>query len=195
MHPLPRTTVSAFGTGLVIFTLVVHHQEVPGITMSLILNPEFWVAVGFVVVIGIFIWQGAPRMVASMLDARAAAIRAELDEAKKLREEAAALLERYRAKAAMAEKEAESIVNEAKLEAERFSTEARTHLRHQIDRRTQMAQDKIAQAEAQAMADIRATAADVAAAAAERLIAQRVVGDRAADFIEKSIKDLGDKLN
>jgi F-type H+-transporting ATPase subunit b len=195
MHPLARTAVSAFGTGLVLFTLAVHHHELPGTTMSLIANPEFWVALGFVAVIGIFVWQGVPRMVGSMLDARAAAIKSELDEARKLREEANALLTRYRAQAASAEKEAESIVIQAKAEAERVGAEARAHLRTQIERRTQMAQEKIAQAEAQAMADIRAAAADVAAAAAEKLIAARLDETRASAIIEQSIKDLPEKLN
>ncbi len=163
--------------------------------MSLIANPEFWVALGFVAVIGIFVWQGVPRMVGSMLDARAAAIKSELDEARKLREEANALLTRYRAQAASAEKEAESIVIQAKAEAERVGAEARAHLRTQIERRTQMAQEKIAQAEAQAMADIRAAAADVAAAAAEKLIAARLDETRASAIIEQSIKDLPEKLN
>lgn len=163
--------------------------------MTLVASPEFWVAVGFVIVIGILVWQGVPRLIGTMLDARAAAIRAELDEARRLREEAVVLLAGYRAKAAAAEKEAESIVSEARAEAERFSNEARMHLRTQIERRTQMAKDKIAQAEAQAMADIRKTAADVAASAAEKLIAARIDEKRSATLVDSSIKDLTDRLN
>ena len=195
MHPLSRTAVSAFGTALVLYTLAVHRHDLPGTIMSLLNNPEFWVAVGFVAVIGIFVWQGVPRMVGTMLDARAAAIKAELDEARRLREEATALLSRYRAQAASAEKEAESIVIQAKAEAERFAAEQRAHLRTQIERRTQMAQEKIAQAEVQAMADIRAAAADIAASAAEKLIGARLDEKRAAAIIEQSIKDLPEKLN
>ena len=163
--------------------------------MSLLVNPELWVALGFVVIIGIFVRQGVPRMLGTMLDARAAAIRAELDEATRLREEASRLLESYRAKASVAEKEAEAIVVEARAEAGRFATDAHKQLEAQIERRTQVAHEKIAQAEAQAMAEIRALAADLATAAAERLIAARLDEPRVAQLVDDSIKDLSGKLN
>lgn len=163
--------------------------------MAVLANPEFWVALGFVAIIAIFVWQGVPRMIATMLDARAAAIKAELEEAARLREEASRLLESYRAKAAGAEKEAEAIITEAKAEAERFAADARKQLQLQVERRTQMARDKIAQAEAQAMAEIRASAADLATAAAEKLISTRVDQGKAAKLIEDGIQDLSGKLN
>ena len=162
--------------------------------VSLFANPELWVAIGFVAIIAIFIWQGVPRMIATMLDARAAAIKAELDEARRLREEAMLLLESFRSKAAAAEKEAGAIVADAKAEADRFATESRKQLRAQLERRTQLAHEKIAQAEAQAMAEIRAVAADTAAAAAEKLIAARLDAGRAAALVAQSVKDVSDKL-
>jgi F-type H+-transporting ATPase subunit b len=162
---------------------------------GLLANPELWVAIGFVAIIAIFIRQGVPRMVATMLDARAAAIKAELDEARRLREEAMLLLESYRAKAESAEKEAAAIVADARAESDRFATESRKQLRSQLDRRTQLAHEKIAQAEAQAMAEIRALAADTAVAAAERLIAARLGAGRAAALVAQSVKDVSDKLN
>jgi F-type H+-transporting ATPase subunit b len=158
-------------------------------------NPEFWVALGFVAIIGIFIWQGVPQMVGAMLDARAAAIKAELEEARRLREEAAVLLSSYRAKAGAAEKEAAAILADAKAEADRLTAETHEQLRVQLERRTQMAHERIGQAEAQAMAEIRGTAADAATAAAERLIAARLDPSRASALIEQSIKDLTAKLN
>jgi F-type H+-transporting ATPase subunit b len=163
--------------------------------MTLISTPEFWIAVGFVAVVGILFYYGIPPMIGRMLDARSVAIKAELDEARRLREEAAKLLGDYQLKAAAAEAEAESIVAEAKAESDRFATEQRQHLRTQIERRTKLAQDKIAQAEAQAMNDIRAMAADIATAAAEKLIAARLDEKRAAGLVEKSIQDLPGKLN
>ena len=163
--------------------------------MSLFANPEFWVALGFVAIIGIFVRQGVPRMIGTMLDARAAAIRAELEEATRLREEASRLLESYRAKAAAAEKEAEAILIEARAEADRFATDAHKQLQAQIERRTQVAREKIAQAEAQATAEIRAAAADLATAAAEKLIAARLDKSRVAQLVDDSIKDLSGKLN
>jgi F-type H+-transporting ATPase subunit b len=163
--------------------------------VELFKEPEFWVAVGFVLVIGILVWQGVPKMVAKMLDSRAAAIAAELAEARRLREEAAALLADYKAKAAGAEREAESIVVEARAEAARFAEVSRADLKAQIERRAQAAQDKIAQAEAAAMSEIRALAADAAAAAAQKLITARMDEQRAGNLIADGIKDLGAKLN
>jgi F-type H+-transporting ATPase subunit b len=186
---------ASFATGLAIYFVSLHLHTLPGIAVTLFSNPEFWVALGFVVIIAIFVRQGVPRMIGTMLDARAAAIKAELDEARRLRDEAASLLASYSAKAANAEREAEAIVADARADAERFASDARTHLRTQLERRTQMAQEKIAQAEAQAMAEIRAAAADIATAAAEKLIAARLDETRASALIEKSLKDLPEKLN
>ncbi|HJW41972.1 MAG TPA: ATP F0F1 synthase subunit B [Rhizomicrobium sp.] len=163
--------------------------------MELLSNPELWVGVGFVVVIGILLRVGVPKMVAGLLDARAAGIKAELDEARRLREEAEGLLANLKAKAAGADREAQAIVDEAKGEAERFAADARAALTQQIARRAQVAQDKIAQAETTAMAEIRALAADAAAAAAEKLIAARLDEKRAAALIEDGIKSLSAKLN
>ena len=163
--------------------------------MELLHEGEFWVAVGFVLVILLLVWKGAPGMIAKMLDARAAAIDAELEEARRLNEEAAALLNEYRARAAGAEAEAEAILAEARAEAARFAEESRKALAAQIDRRTRAAGDKIAQAEAAALAEIRALAADAAIAAAQKLIVARLDEARAGKLIEGAIKDLGDKLN
>jgi F-type H+-transporting ATPase subunit b len=163
--------------------------------MTLFQNPEFWVGVGFVLVIALLVWKGAPRMIGKILDQRAAVIAAELNEARRLREEALALLAEYQAKFASAEAEAQSIVTDARAEAERFAAESRANLTAQIARRGQAAQDKIAQAEAAAMNEIRSLAANAAIGAAEKLIAARMDEKRAAALIEGSIKDLGAKLN
>jgi F-type H+-transporting ATPase subunit b len=163
--------------------------------MALLKEPEFWVAVGFVLVIVILVWQGVPKMVAKMLDSRAAAISAELNEARRLCEEAAALLADYKAKAAGAEREAEAILVEARAEATRFAENSRADLKAQIERRAQAAQDKIGQAEAAAMSEIRALAADAAVAAAQKLILARMDEQRAGHLIADGLKDLGAKLN
>jgi F-type H+-transporting ATPase subunit b len=163
--------------------------------MELLLEPELWVGVGFVMVVGLLLYVGVPKLVGGILDARAAAIKTELDEARRLRDEALALLESYRQKAAGAEKEAEAIVVEAKAEAERFAAESRSTLKALIERRAQSAQDKIAQAEAAALAEIRSLAADAATAAAERLIVARMDAKRAGDLIAQSMKDVTSKLN
>ena len=163
--------------------------------MEMLREPELWVAVGFVLVILLLVWKGAPGWIAKMLDQRAAVIAAELNEAKRQRDEAVALLAEYQRKAAGAEAEAQNIVTEAKADAARFAEESRANLNAQIARRAQAAQDKIAQAEAAAMNEIRALAADAAAGAAQKLIAARMDEKRAGALIEGSIKDLGAKLN
>jgi F-type H+-transporting ATPase subunit b len=163
--------------------------------MALLQNPEFWVGVGLVAAIGLLLWAGAPKMIAKILDDRAAVIAAELAQARKLREDAAALLADYKRKASLAEREAEIIITDARAEAARFAEESREALKAQIARRAQAAQDKIHQAEAAAMSEIRALAADAATAAAEKLIAARLDERRASALVESGIKDLGAKLN
>lgn len=163
--------------------------------MEWIREPEVWVGIGFVLVIAFFIWKRIPGMVGKQLDARAATIAKELDEAKRLHEEAAALLAQYKQKAAAADREAEAILVEARAEAERFSTDSRAALAQQIERRGKAAQEKIAQAEAQAIAEVRALAADAAVAAAEKLIASRLTDDRAKALIAESVREIPGKLN
>ena len=163
--------------------------------MELLRDPEFWIAVGFVMVIALLMWKGVPAMVGKMLDQRAAIISAELDEARRLRAEAAALLADYKKRAAGAEAEAQIIVADARKEAVRFSEESRAALKAQIARREAAAKDKIAQAEAAALNEIRTLAADTAVNAAQKLIAARLDETRAKSLIADSIKGLGDKLN
>jgi F-type H+-transporting ATPase subunit b len=163
--------------------------------MDILKDPEFWVAVGFVMVIALLVWKGVPGMVGKMLDQRAAVISAELDEAKRLRAEAAALLADYKKRAAGAEAEARAIVDAATAEAAQFQKDSRIALEAQIARRAAAAQDKIAQAEATALNEIRALAADSAVNAAQKLIAARLDETRAKTLIADSIKGLGEKLN
>jgi F-type H+-transporting ATPase subunit b len=158
-------------------------------------NPEFWVLVGFVLVIALLVWKGVPGMIGKMLDKRAAVIAAELEEAKRLRAEAAALLADYKTRAAGAEAEAQEIVAAARAEAVQFVEESRTALKAQIARREAAAKDKIAQAESAALNEIRGLAADTAIAAAHKLIAARLDEQRAGSLIVDSIKGLGEKLN
>lgn len=163
--------------------------------MEFLQEPELWVAIGFAVVVALLLWKRVPALVAKMLDQRAAAIASELDEAKKLRAEAAQVLIDYQKRAASAEAQAAQIVEAAKAEAAQFAKDSREALAQQIARREAAAQDKIAQAQASAMNEIRALAADVAVTAAQKLIATRLDEKRAAHLIDTSIKDLGAKLN
>ena len=103
--------------------------------MELLRDPEFWVGIGTLIFLGIVLWKRVPQLVASSLDARAAAIAKELDEARRLRAEAEALLAEYQAKRAAADQEASSIIAEAKAEAARFGAESRSAITAQIARR------------------------------------------------------------
>jgi len=190
-----RLAVTSFATGLAIFLLIIERRHDMDMLIPLLRNPEFWVAVGFAVIILIFARIRVHKTVGRMLDDRASAISRELSEARRLRDEAAALLAGYTQKAARAEEEAAAILADAKAEAERYAKEMRSQLRTQIDRRAQMAKEKIEQAEAAALEEIRALAADKAAAAAEKMIANRLDERRSDQLVQDSIKDLPEKLN
>jgi F-type H+-transporting ATPase subunit b len=163
--------------------------------MHLLGEAEFWVAVAFVIFIGVLVRLGAPRVIAGALDDRAARIKAELDEATRLRKEAQALLADYQRRRQEADREAEAIVVAAKGEAERLAADAKTKVEEFVARRTKTAETKIAQAEAQAVADVRAAAADAAVAAAERILSETVKGKVGDDLIARGIADLKTKLN
>lgn len=161
----------------------------------MLMEPEFWVAVAFVMFIGVLIYVGAHRAMIGAIDKRSARIKSELDEARRLKDEAAALLAEYRGKQAEAEREAAAIIEGAKAEAERLASEAADKLKDFVARRTKMAESKIAQAEAQALADVRSAAADAAVAAAERVLTQSTAGKVAESLIAKGIEDVKKKLN
>jgi F-type H+-transporting ATPase subunit b len=158
-------------------------------------DPEFWVALAFVIFIGILIKFGVPKMLFASLDERSDRIKQALDEAQRLRSEAQAVLVQYQKKREEAEKEAQAIVVSARVEAERLAGEAKGKVEEFIARRTKMAESKIAQAEAQALADVRAAAADASIAAAESILKQSTVGAAAESLIAKGISDVRAKLN
>lgn len=163
--------------------------------MQLLHEPETWVAVAFVIFIGGLGYLGVHKMIAKSLDERADRIKAELDEARKLKDEAAALLAEYRRKREQAENEAQSIVAGAKADAERMAVEAKAKVEDFVSRRTKMAETKIAQAEAQALADVRSAAAEAAVAAAEKILTQEAKGKLAGELVAKGIDDVRKKLN
>ena len=134
-------------------------------------------------------------MIGKMLDDRADSIRKELDEARRLREDAQALLTDYQNKAKQAETEAKTIIEQAKKEAETLAAESRKALAESIERRSKLAQDKIARAEAQALSEVRATAVNTALAAAERLLQTRTTGATGNALVDQAIQDLKGKLN
>ncbi|WP_296581550.1 ATP F0F1 synthase subunit B [Xanthobacter sp.] len=156
---------------------------------------ELWVAIAFVVFVGILIYAGAHRAIASALDSRGQRISAELEEARRLKEEAQKLVAEFKRKQREAEAEAETIVTAAKAEAERLAAEAKAKIEDFVSRRTKMAEDKIAQAEHQAVADVKAIAAEAAAKAAEVLLGRAATGDVSDRLISHAIGEVKTKLN
>jgi F-type H+-transporting ATPase subunit b len=158
-------------------------------------EPEFWVAVAFVLLMVVFGYLGVFKKAMVALDHRADRIKAELDDAERLKQEAARVLADYKARTASAEREAADIIANARVEAERIAAEARAKMEDFVARRTKTAEGKIALAEAQALADVRAAAAEAAVTAASTILSQSVKGQVADDLLAKGITEVRQKLN
>jgi len=158
------------------------------------LDATFWAFIGLVIFLALMVYFKVPGFITRALDSRIARIEADLDEARRLREEAQALLAEYERKRKAAESEAADIVAAAKDEAERMTAEAEAALENLVARRTRAVEDKIAQAEAQALSEVRARSADVAVEAARLLLADQA-RENGADLVDQSIKDVASRLN
>ncbi|MCB5175322.1 MULTISPECIES: F0F1 ATP synthase subunit B family protein [Microvirga] len=157
-------------------------------------NPTFWVFVALVIFIGLLVYYGVPKNLMNTLDKRSVRIADELNEAKRLRQDAENLLREYEAKRAAAEREAAEIVSSAREEAERLAREAQEKMADFIRRRTASAEAKIAQAESQASAEVRAAAVDAAVRASEQVLRQQITGNTAASILTQSLGDVRRKL-
>jgi F-type H+-transporting ATPase subunit b len=155
----------------------------------------FWVFLGLLVFLAILIYMKVPGMAVAALDKRSAKIRSDLEEAQRLRAEAEALLKEYQRKRGEAEKEAAAIVEQAKREATALSDEARVRIEDYVTRRTKAVELRIAQAETQAVAEVRSRAIDVAAAAAGRILAEEAKGNKGNALIERAIETVRKSLN
>jgi F-type H+-transporting ATPase subunit b len=158
-------------------------------------DATFWAFIGFVVFFAIVLYLRVPGKMTAALDNRAETIRTELEQARKLREEAQALLAEYQRKAREAEAEVEEIIDQAKHEAEAFGVEAKQRVEDYVASRTRMAEEKIAQAEAQALREVRSLSADVAITASQRILAARSRGAAAEALIKTAIDDVKAKLH
>lgn len=157
-------------------------------------NPEFWELVAFVLAVGL-VWKKASVTVGGHLDARAARIKGEIQEARMLRDEANALLEEYRRKQGDALKEATEIKAHAEAEAIRLSEKAAADLDAALARREVQAEEKVAQAEAKAATEVRDQVIDLALAAARKLIAEGLAPERASALIDEGIAALPKTLH
>ena len=163
--------------------------------MQFIYEPEFWVAVSFFIFIGVLVYFGVHMKVVSALDARALLISKELEEARRLREEAENVLADYRRKLGDVVTEVDNITALATTEAKTLAAETRQSLKEYFDRRIKLAEEKIARAEMEAVREFRSVAVDAAIAAAQNLIAAKLTPDRAKKLVSESIKVLKSKLN
>ena len=158
-------------------------------------TPEFWVAVAFVLFIALLVYKGVPGLIGKALDDRADAIKKNIDDARKMREDAQALLAEYQRKAAAAEDEAQKIVEQAMRESEAMRSEAERKAAEAVARRIKLAEEKIARAEMAAISEVRGAAVDAAISASEKILAAKADGDIGQKLIADGISDLKSKLN
>lgn len=157
-------------------------------------NPELWVGVGLLLFIAVVILAGGHKLAAGHLDSHGAKIKANLDEAARIRAEAEALLAGIHAQKLQIEEQAKAMLAEAREEAARLEIEAREKLEEQMARRSALADRRIATAEAQATAEVKAAAADLAAQATETVLAARLKGSKSDPLIDRAIGELATRL-
>jgi len=156
----------------------------------MVFDAEFYIFLGFVLFVLAIAYAGGHKKILEALDARSQRIGAELAEAKRLREEAAAVLAGFEKKRAAAVAEAEAIIAQAKTEAELLAKETEARMADFVARRSKQAELKIAQAEAQAMADVKAAAAEAAVRAAQRVLTNEARGSVADELIRRGIEEV-----
>lgn len=162
--------------------------------MAFLHDPAFWVGVAFIILIAL-VAKPVGKIITKALDDKIAEIQARIDEAMRLREEAQDMLAAAKRKLADAEREAQSIVEDARSSAQSLRIKMTEDAEASLKRRERMAMDRIAQAEADATAEIRALTADVALEATRQILAQEVQGARAEQIVDAAIGELGSKLN
>jgi F-type H+-transporting ATPase subunit b len=165
-----------------------HHPEPTNFGF---LGAPQWIALAMLLVFAIMLWKRVPALIAQALDRKIASIREQLDEAAQLRSEAEALRAEYEAKAAAADAERATMIERARHEADAIVEQAKTDTEALIARRRRMAEDKIAAAERHAVEEVRARAATAAAAAAARLIEERMGDDADRALVDRTIESLG----
>ena len=159
------------------------------------MDATFWALVGLIIFLAIVAYLKVPGMIAGQLDSRADKIRNELEEARKLREEAQQLLAEYQRKRKEAEAEAVGIVDAAKREAKALAADAKVKTEEYVPRRTAFAEQKIAQAERDAIAEVRGSAVDIAIEAARKVLGDKVDATTAGQLFKSSIDAVKTKLN
>lgn len=158
-------------------------------------DATFFAFVGLVIFLALVVYLKVPGMVAKSLDARADQIRNDLSEAKRLREEAQQLLAEYQRKRKEAEADAAKIVAAAEREAEMIAAEAKQKTEEFVARRNALSEQKIKQAETDAVNAVRSAAVDLAIAAAEKVLASRADATVQADLFSQAVGEVKTRLN
>jgi len=158
-------------------------------------DSKLWVLIPLLLFFAFIFKKGAHKAIGASLDERANKIKAELDESKRLREEAQALLASYQRKQKDAEAQAEEIIKQARADAENMAAQARKDLSERLERRAAQAEAKIASAEAQAMAEVKAKAADMALETARNLLRSDVTASKHAELVKTGISQIGKSFN
>jgi F-type H+-transporting ATPase subunit b len=158
-------------------------------------DPSFWVFIAFVIFVGIIFWKKVPAMIGKALDERAEKIKAQLDEARTLKEEGQALLAQYQRKHRDAEKDAEAMIAQAREEAKIFAAEAEKNLEIAFQRQTRATEEKIAQAETQAVKEVKAAAVEAAVEAASQVLETNLKAGKHKKLVDDAIKGLDKRLN
>ncbi len=158
-------------------------------------NTDFVVLLGFILFIGVLVFMGVPAKLTGALDARAAQIRLDLEEAKALREEAQTILATYERRQKDVQAQADRIVASAKEEAQAAAAEAKEDLRVAIARRLLAAEDRIASAETSALREVRERAVSLAVAAAGDVLARQMTADRGNAMVDAAISQVEARLN
>jgi F-type H+-transporting ATPase subunit b len=160
---------------------------------TLLHDPTFWTLVAFVIFV-VVLFKPLKKALLSGLDSRIETIRSEVEQAQQLREEAQTLLASYQRKQREAQQEANEIVNRAKQDAETHRVEAEKDLKALLERQKELAVEKIAQAEATAVQEVREIAVDLAVAATEKILAEKVTGSLSDSLVDKAVAELPQKL-
>ena len=159
------------------------------------MDNTFWAFIALLIFIGVVVYFKVPGMISKALDERANRIRNELEEARRLREEAQQLLAEFQQKRKEAEKDAADIVASAKREADMLLEDAHRKTEEYVVRRKAITEQKIAQAEQEAVNEVRASAVDIAVEAARKLLAEKVDAKTGAELFKSSLQEVKSKLN
>ena len=162
--------------------------------MHWLTEPEVWVGLGLILFFGLLYTLNVHGTAGKALDAKSGAIRSALAEAEQLRAEALAMLEELKARRAQAEKDAAAMLADARLEAQQLEADARVKLEEQVARRTDLADRRIALAETQAAAEVKAAAGELAAQLAETMLAARLRGEGSDPLVDRAVGQIAQRL-